>query len=317
MIRTIALTLAAATGAQAAPLAPPPDATPTLSEETPLDGVRVATGPFSDTLPSVMAEGAVTRRVWQLPDPGSSLAITRPLREALVAEGWKVVFECAARDCGGFGFRFEIDVAPAPDMFVDLADYRYLSARRGEAWTILIASRSGARGYLQATEVTPVAGAPAAPDPEGEAPPREAGLPETTAPRPDPVMRPDPSDLAVSLRRTGRAVLSGLDFATGSTALDGGDYPSLAALAAYLEAEPDVNVALVGHTDAVGSAEGNMAISRARAQSARDLLIRRYGTAPGRVAARGVGPYAPLADNATEEGRRANRRVEAVVTSTP
>lgn len=310
MIRALAVAALLATGAQAA-VAPPPGATLTLSEEAPLDGVRIATGPFSDGLPSVTAEGAVTRRVWQVPDPGSSLALLRPLREALVADGWEVAFDCADRACGGFEFRFELDVAPAPAMFVDLADYRYLAARRGEAWTVLIASRSGARGYLQATEVTPVAAAappdatPAASDP--------AAAPPAATPSPEPAA----TDLARALRETGHAVLAGIDFATGSTTLADGDHPALADLAAFLANAPDATVALVGHTDAEGSAEGNMAVSLARARSVREALVRRHGVAPGRVEARGVGYYAPIADNATEAGRRANRRVEAVVTSTP
>jgi OOP family OmpA-OmpF porin len=59
-----------------------------------------------------------------------------------------------------------------------------------------------------------------------------------------------------------------------------------------------------------------MAISRRRAESARALLTGRYGADPARVEAFGMGYFAPVASNATPEGREANRRVEAVVTST-
>lgn len=344
MIRALALTLAAAATPVAA-LDPPAGATLTLSEASPLDSLRVATGPFAGGLPAVTTEGAVTRRVWSVADPGTTLALLRPLREALLAEGWEVAFECAARDCGGFEFRFEIDVAPAPEMFVDLSDYRYLAARRGEAWTELVVSRSGAVGYVQATEVAPApsaaspaspsgeAGAPAVPlasdradTPAGpSAPPADAkGAAVQPAPDrvdapegPPPPMPADAGDVAGGLERVGRAVLADLDFASGSTALPGEEYPSLAALAAFMAANQDVTVALVGHTDSVGSAEGNLAVSLARARSARDLLVRRHGVAAGRVEAWGVGFYAPLGTNATEAGRRANRRVEAVVISTP
>ena len=122
-------------------------------------------------------------------------------------------------------------------------------------------------------------------------------------------------DLAAVLRATGHAVLAGLDFASGSAALEGDDHPSLAALAAFMAAEPDATVALVGHTDATGGAAGNMAISRRRAETVRALLVSRHGVAADRLEAAGVGFYAPVSDNATEAGRRANRRVEAVVTS--
>jgi OOP family OmpA-OmpF porin len=111
-------------------------------------------------------------------------------------------------------------------------------------------------------------------------------------------------------------VLADLDFPSGETDLPEDRYASLAALASFLEANPGTTVALVGHTDAVGGAEGNIAISRSRAESARALLTARYGADPGRVEAFGMGYFAPVASNATPEGREANRRVEAVVTST-
>ncbi len=93
-------------------------------------------------------------------------------------------------------------------------------------------------------------------------------------------------------------------------------YAALAALADYLTANPATTVALVGHTDAEGSAEANMAISRRRADSARTLLTDRYGIAARRLETWGAGFFAPLTRNDTEEGRSLNRRVEAVVTST-
>jgi outer membrane protein OmpA-like peptidoglycan-associated protein len=43
-----------------------------------------------------------------------------------------------------------------------------------------------------------------------------------------------------------------------------------------------------------------------------DALAARHGIAPGRVVPAGVGPLAPVASNATEEGRARNRRVELV-----
>ncbi|MEM7711485.1 MAG: OmpA family protein, partial [Pseudomonadota bacterium] len=75
-------------------------------------------------------------------------------------------------------------------------------------------------------------------------------------------------------------------------------------------------IALVGHTDAEGGAEGNMAISLSRADAARQVLIDAYGIDPDRVETHGVGFFSPVAPNDTEAGREANRRVEVVITST-
>lgn len=288
----------------AAALTMPLPAAVTFSETVPLGSHRVATGPLAGgTLPTEIVEGTVTREVFRMAAPGATpLQLLAPLRDQLEAEGWEVVFTCADRACGGFEFRFEIDVVPAPEMFVDLAAYRYLAARRGEAWTALVVSTSAGEGYVQRTTVAPPdAAAPIVAS--SASPARPPGLSAT-------------SDVAATLAAKGRAVLSDLVFATGSTALAADDYPSLAALADYLRANPEITVALVGHTDAEGGAEGNMAISRRRADSARALLIGRYGVDPARVETFGVGFFAPMARNDTPEGRETNRRVEVVVTST-
>ncbi|MGB3408126.1 MAG: OmpA family protein [Jannaschia sp.] len=302
MIRALALLLAAGP-AFAADLEMPGPATVTFTSALPLSSHRVALGPYADGIPFEVAEGAVTRTVWQIAAPDQTpLQILVPLRDQLASDGYEIVFECSARACGGFDFRFEIDVSPAPDMFVDLAAFRYLAARKGEEWVTLVVSTSDGFGYVQLTTVGPVGSV--APIVKSASNPVE----------PPPLL--SRTDVAEALLATGRAVLSDLDFATGSSELAGDDYPSLAALAAFLTANPDVTIALVGHTDAEGGAEGNMAISRRRADSARALLTGRYGIAAARIGTFGVGFFAPIARNDTDAGRESNRRVEAVITST-
>ena len=287
-------------GLPAAALDMPLPASVTLSETVPLAAYRVATGPYADgVLPHAVAEGTLTRTVHRMGAAGATpLALVAPLRDQLVDAGWEVVLDCADRGCGGFGFRFEIDLAPAPAMFVDLVAFRYLSARRDGAWTVLVASVSAGTGYVEQVTVTPEGAEP-------PAIPAPTGAPAAAA-----------SPLAATLATQGRAILDDLAFPSGASALPAGDYASLEALAGYLRAAPEVTVALVGHTDARGAAEGNLAISRRRAESARTLLVGRYGIAPGRVAAFGAGFLAPVAPNDSEAGRERNRRVEVVVTST-
>lgn len=64
-----------------------------------------------------------------------------------------------------------------------------------------------------------------------------------------------------------------------------------------------------GHTDNTGSAAINENLSRRRAEAVRAALIQR-GVAPSRLIAAGYGPARPIGDNATEEGRALNRRIE-------
>ncbi len=64
-----------------------------------------------------------------------------------------------------------------------------------------------------------------------------------------------------------------------------------------------------GHTDNTGSAGINESLSRRRAEAVRAALIQR-GVAPARIIAAGYGSAQPLGDNATEDGRAMNRRIE-------
>ena len=73
---------------------------------------------------------------------------------------------------------------------------------------------------------------------------------------------------------------------------------------------------MVGHTDAVGGLDGNVALSRRRASSVRDRLVGKYGVAGAQVTSDGVGFLSPRATNLTEAGRERNRRVEVILTST-
>ena len=72
---------------------------------------------------------------------------------------------------------------------------------------------------------------------------------------------------------------------------------------------PDTYVTVEGHTDSTGSAKHNRKLSERRAAGVRDLLAS-GGVAASRLAVRGYGETDPVADNATPEGRQANRRVQ-------
>ena len=59
--------------------------------------------------------------------------------------------------------------------------------------------------------------------------------------------------------------------------------------------------------------DGNIALSRARAQAVMDALVKTYKLDAKRLAAAGVASYAPVASNASEAGRAKNRRVALVL----
>ena len=290
---------------------------PVLAEEgrTELPGsYALPTGPHDGTtLPVAVVEGAIDQRAYQLDAAGATtLSILAPLRDQILAAGFTSVLECEDRACGGFDFRFDTEIMPEPDMHVDLGDFRFLSARRGDEAISILVSRSALSAYVQITRVTD---APEA----GQAPAvaEDAAVIDLD----EPVMRGFSAvsaapGIAAALDTAGTATLDDLVFSSGSASLAAGDYPSLAAVADWLEANPDSTIALVGHTDASGSLAANIALSDRRAEEAASVLIDRYGADPDRITAEGVGFLAPRASNQTEEGRQKNRRVEVIVTTT-
>jgi OOP family OmpA-OmpF porin len=129
---------------------------------------------------------------------------------------------------------------------------------------------------------------------------------------PDKIPVEAPADLEARLSAGLPVALDDLVFGSGAAALEARDYASLVALAAWLKADPGRKVTLVGHTDASGGLDANIALSRKRAEGVRQVLMTVHDVPPAQVSAEGVGPLAPRAGNDTEEGRRKNRRVEAV-----
>jgi OOP family OmpA-OmpF porin len=68
-----------------------------------------------------------------------------------------------------------------------------------------------------------------------------------------------------------------------------------------------------GHTDNVGTPEDNRELSQRRAASVVNYLVDSFQISPSRLTAVGYGDTRPVADNRTEEGKRLNRRIDAVI----
>jgi OOP family OmpA-OmpF porin len=294
----------------------PPAAERVRAEVEPYGSVRLPVTAWQTGGPqTVWAEGAVTREAWQIPAGAlTTLQILAPLRDQILAAGFDVMFECRDRGCGGFDFRYALDLLPEPDMHVDLGDFRWLAAEHAGGtrpeYVALMVSRAGERGFVQVIRVTPA-------DPQPLPPP--AAVPAETAAAPAEAQAIGPQDapaaIAAALAATGRAPLDDLTFATGSARLDAAPFASLAALAAWMADNPEARIVLVGHTDTEGALVNNIALSRARADAVRARLVENHGIAAARLSAEGVGFLAPRASNATPEGRTLNRRVEAVLAS--
>lgn len=122
----------------------------------------------------------------------------------------------------------------------------------------------------------------------------------------------DAAAMSNDLRRTGHVAVDGIYFDTNSATLKPESARAIAQVAALLESEASLKVYVVGHTDTVGNDDANLKLSRERAQSVVQSLVRTHGIAASRLEAFGNGPFAPVAPNANEDGRARNRRVELV-----
>jgi outer membrane protein OmpA-like peptidoglycan-associated protein len=115
-----------------------------------------------------------------------------------------------------------------------------------------------------------------------------------------------------SLEDTGKVALYGIYFDTDKDALRPDSQPTLQEISKLLAANPQLNIRVVGHTDNQGKADYNLDLSRRRAAGVLRELTSKYGVAANRLDSFGCGLYAPVASNASEEGRAKNRRVELV-----
>jgi outer membrane protein OmpA-like peptidoglycan-associated protein len=104
--------------------------------------------------------------------------------------------------------------------------------------------------------------------------------------------------------------LKPIRFETNSTVIHPDSLEMLKQIAGVLNEHPEITaLAIAGHTDSKGNPKKNLKLSAGRAGSVREFLVQN-GVAAERLSSNGLGAEAPVADNATAEGRAKNRRVE-------
>jgi OOP family OmpA-OmpF porin len=122
--------------------------------------------------------------------------------------------------------------------------------------------------------------------------------------------RPPPGPDKVILTPSNIAIIDKIQFETGKAELKPVSFPVIDEVIKVMKDNPQIELVQVeGHTDSTGSADLNRTLSQARAES-----VVKYMTSKGikkdRLTPKGFGPDVPIADNAVEPGREANRRVE-------
>lgn len=247
-------------------------------------------------------EGRVIWSAYRLDTLATTGEVVAGYRNWLADRGFEARFECAAEDCGGFDFRFEAAILPAPGMLMDVADFRQLTMLRSAdgAHASILTSRVLASTYIQTVMVLPSEGR------------LEIGPSEAVATAKETVILPqDEKTLYDQLVSDGHVRIDGLVFETGGATLSPDSDEAIGLLARLLNRN-DISVVIVGHSDNQGGLSANRDLSKRRATAVMTALEAR-GVSAAQMSAEGVGFLAPIASNGTEDGRRLNRRVELVL----
>ncbi len=265
----------------------------------------------------VTAEGEVTRSIYVSPVGRSVLEVTKNYRDALISRGFTPVYECSGAACGPAFRKLKyawdapstqvagLNIEHARQGFVqsvfDAAkDIRYSLLSKGGTYVAIFGGLNAGGGFGDASKALND---------------RVSVLVEVVEPKAmdQNIVVLDASAIGQSLANEGAVSLYGLYFDTDKAVLQPTSKPQLDQMAAYLKANPAVQVYVVGHTDNQGPLDHNMTLAEARAKAIAGALSTTYAIAPARLMAKGIGPLAPAATNKTEAGRAKNRRVQLVL----
>ena len=131
--------------------------------------------------------------------------------------------------------------------------------------------------------------------------------PPVVAAAPAPVAAPEP------VRTEEYCSFLDIAFEINKGAIQREEKERLAYLGTFLTKYPKTTAIIQGHADNVGSDEDNLRLSQQRADGVVQYLVNDLHVAPSRLRAVGYGESRPIADNNTSEGKKANRRINAVI----
>jgi OOP family OmpA-OmpF porin len=119
-------------------------------------------------------------------------------------------------------------------------------------------------------------------------------------------------DTRSKLITEGKLVTRGILFDSNSDKIKPESYGTLKDIAAVLKENPDVKVKIIGHTDSDGDDAKNLDLSKRRAASVKETLVKEFAIADNRMETDGKGESEPTDKNDTSSGKANNRRVEFV-----
>lgn len=278
-------------------------------QQLPYDEANLPEGPVEGSRIDkvVHVKGKVTRIVYAAPAGKSSAEVLMNFQESLRHGGFTLGYACGegrgADACGGYNFA---QAAAAPIMpSVDatrnaVVELLYSSDDRVryQAATLQHGSSRIDVGLLVTRNGDNPVGVLLQIIESGEMPKGEVTV--------------DSAAMARGLQAEGKIALYGLHFGTDSAQLQPDSDATLKQMSDLLHQQPTLRVFIVGHTDDSGALAHNTALSQQRADAVVRALVTRYGIAAGRLAAKGLASFSPVASNHSDAGKAKNRRVELV-----
>jgi outer membrane protein OmpA-like peptidoglycan-associated protein len=119
-------------------------------------------------------------------------------------------------------------------------------------------------------------------------------------------------DMRNKLMTEGKLVTYGIYFDVNKDVVKPESYGTLKEIAAILNEVPDVKVKIVGHTDSDGADAANLDLSKRRAASVKNELVKSFNVKADRLVTDGLGESQPVAPNYTPANKALNRRVEFI-----
>lgn len=119
-------------------------------------------------------------------------------------------------------------------------------------------------------------------------------------------------DMRNKLMTEGKLVTYGIYFDVNKDVVKPESYGTLKEIANILNEVPDVKVKIVGHTDSDGADAANLDLSKRRAASVKNELVKSFNVNGDRLVTDGMGESQPVAANDTPANKALNRRVEFI-----
>ncbi len=119
-------------------------------------------------------------------------------------------------------------------------------------------------------------------------------------------------DMRSKLLTEGKLISYGIYFDVNKDVVKPESYPSIKEIGAILKDNPDVKIKIVGHTDSDGDDKSNLDLSKRRAVSVKNVLVKDFNIDASRIETDGKGEGEPVAKNDSGVNKALNRRVEFI-----